>query len=119
MKFYGNGKFKVKRIDSLKDLNIGDIVCIKKESSLFNKNSNKGIKKGVLVKKNKKKSFLSKETCIIYDINTLSMPDDELISKILKYFKDNESDIINGTFEFINKFSQGEAVYLIKEKKEA
>lgn len=117
MKFYGNDKFKVKKINSLKDLNIGDIVCIKKESYPFSKNY--GIKKGVLVKKNKKKSFLSKETCIIYDINTLSMPDDELISKILKYFNDNESDILNGSFKFLNKFSQGEAIYLIKEKKEA
>ena len=117
MKNFFNNKFNFKKIHSLKDLDIGDIICIKNSNSIFSRSKNNGIKKGVLVKKNKRKIFNFKETCIIYNINTISLPDDELISKIISYFNEHEQDIYNGSFEFMSKFSQGEALYLLKEKK--
>lgn len=108
-----------KKINSFNEIKEGDIVLISDGFSLFKQKSSDGLKKGIVVKKINKKSLFTKSKCIIYNVNTLNYPNEELICKILNYYKLNADEILKGEFEYIHKFSKGEPIYIVKKRNEA
>lgn len=105
------------KVNSLNEIEVGDIVLISNNTSFFNRKEYSNLKKGIVVKKIDNK-FFKRKKCIIYNINTLNYPNEELIKKIMNYFNINESKILENTFEFMNKFSKGEIIYLVKKPEE-
>lgn len=103
-----------KNIDSFDNLKEGDVVLISEGFSLFKHKKSNELKKGIVVKKVSKKGLFKRNECIIYNVNILNYPDEELVIKIMKYYKNHEDEILKGDFEFINKFSKGEPIYLVK-----
>lgn len=104
------------KVNSINEVEVGDIVLISNNTSFFNRKEHSNLKKGIVVKKIGDK-FFNRKKCIIYNINTLNYPNEESIKKITNYFNTNESKILENTFEFMNKFSKGEIVYLVKNQK--
>lgn len=105
------------KVNSIDEIEVGDVVLISNNISFFNKKEYSNLKRGIVVKKINNK-FFKRKRCIVYNINTLIYPNEELIKKIMTYFKINESKILDNTFEFMNKFSKGEIVYLVKKADE-
>ena len=107
-----------KKINSFNEIKEGDIVLISDGFSLFKQKSSNGLKKGIVVKKINKKGLFSKAKCIVYNVNTLNYPNEELIHKIIDYYNSNADDILRGEFEYMHKFSKGEPIYLVKKRNE-